>query len=393
MAEKDTKPVTVYLDEETDLHYIKGVTKILFDNGVVVDRARFESYVAKKMPTSPLIKEALADPASTGFDFDYARRARELKRKSDTPVAKIEEPPVVEVAPPVDILVKETEEKPIPEAHKAKALFSSVSSMNDSEVILGIIGVFSMVMSMYHSFTFLTGSGKPVWVAFITSMIMVLFAATAFHSSKQFFVANIRAVFGLLLTVIGIGVVFYLVFSTIAVNYDQFTVKELIKQTTAVESSQAVKTVDNSISTNDTALAQVSADIDSYRKDSDVWQATMSQNSTPDENGKFSIVYSVASRNYTLAQTNLKAAIAKRDALYNAKTVQIEKKDTVVETAKAGRETVYTLMSSKIGIKESTIRFIVYTIPATFFDVVSPLALSIVLLLRDEQKKRKEEKV
>jgi len=137
----------------------------------------------------------------------------------------------------------------------------------------------------------------------------------------------------------------------------------------------------------------VSADIDSYRKDSDVWQATMSQNSTPDENGKFSTVYSVASRNYTLAQTNLKAAIAKRDALYNAKTVQIEKKDTVVETAKAGRETVYTLMSSKIGIKESTIRFIVYTIPATFFDVVSPLALSIVLLLRDEQKKRKEEKV
>lgn len=74
------------------------------------------------------------------------------------------------------------------------------------------------------------------------------------------------------------------------------------------------------------------------------------------------------------------------------KAALLAKTGTAVDTAKANRETAYTVVASKTGIAESTLQFLVYVIPPTFFDIVSPVTLSVVLLLRDRRRDKSEEK-
>jgi hypothetical protein len=73
--------------------------------------------------------------------------------------------------------------------------------------------------------------------------------------------------------------------------------------------------------------------------------------------------------------------------------LRTEEADLIRETPQAileettKQETVYTFMARLFKVSVDFVQFIVYVIPAVFFDVISPFALSVVLLLEDTRRK------
>jgi hypothetical protein len=52
------------------------------------------------------------------------------------------------------------------------------------------------------------------------------------------------------------------------------------------------------------------------------------------------------------------------------------------------QETIYDFLGNVFRIKEDTMRFFVYVVPACLYDILAPFALSVVLLLADRRRRK-----
>ena len=411
-VETDSTRVPILLDNETGLNYIRGKTVNLFENGVTVDRAAYERRSITKRTTSSLIIEAMKDPKNCDWDFRKACATTNLTAKAKgakrvlVPNAQAS---TVKGRKEVEPVIHETVKTEISKrVSKAKEFFSAPHA--DIVVISTIIGIACAFMSMYHAFVFLHDvNGKPSPVAFITAFTMVLFAASAFTIARHLgadrkigFMS--RLVLAPTFVALGVGVVWFLVFSTVTVNYEQFRARDLAKEEQFVAKDTRVTTVNTAITTKDTDIANAVKDVERYTRESDKWYAEYSKplpNEAPSEDP--AVQRQIDSRRYAAttarnkalkfyetAQADLKRATDKRDRLMGEKSALIDKSDIVTTTAKESRETAYSVVASKTGIAESTLKFLVYVIPPTFFDIVSPVTLSVVLLLRDRRRVKDE---
>ena len=408
--------VKIYLDNETGLNYIKGVTKVLFENGVVVKRSDFDNRVMNNRTVTGLIVSAKQNPDNCGWDFRNACNTANLERqKGWRPVVKPKEQPRVEVSRKEAVKAPELPSVPITQQLQARIsrmreFFSAPHA--DIIVIATTIGIACAFMSMYHAFTFLHDvNGKPAPIAFITAFTMVLFASSAFTiarhlgSDRKIGLVS-RLVLSPTFVALGIGVVWFLVFSTVTVNYEQFRARDTEREEQFIAKDASVNTTNAEITAKEAEIASATSDVDRYSKENDTWYSEYSKalpNEAPSEDP--AVQKQIASRLYAatiarnkafelyeIAQANLSKSVAKRDRLMGEKAALLAKTGTAVDTAKANRETAYTVVASKTGIAESTLQFLVYVIPPTFFDIVSPVTLSVVLLLRDRRRDKSEEK-
>ena len=411
--ESNSGRVKIYLDNETGLNYIKGVTRVLFENGVLVNRSEFERRALTRKSVTNLINTARQNPDNCDWDFHKACTTTNLeKRKGAKRVITPKEPHVEEARKEP---VKAPEAVPVAaklqaRLSRAKEFFSAPHA--DIIVIATVIGIACSFMSMYHAYTFLHEvNGKPVAIAFITAFTMVLFASSAFTIARHLasdrkigFMS--RLVLSPTFVALGIGVVWFLVFSTVTVNYEQFRARDLEREEQFVAKDASVNTTNTEITTKDAAIASAVADVERYSKENDSWYAEYAK-PLPNEGTSEdpAAQKQIANRLYTAtlarnkafklyesAQANLTKAIAKRDRLMDEKAALLAKTGSAIDSAKASRETAYTVVASKTGIEESTLQFLVYVIPPTFFDVVSPVTLSVVLLLRDRRRDKSEAK-
>ena len=408
--EKTSAYVSIRLDETTGLHYVIGKETVLFENGVRIARSSFDTRLRDNKTTTDLILEARKDPANCNWDFKNACKTTNLTRlkhpiqpvKPTTETKVTEEKTVRAITEPKKDTVKEA-------ALRVKGFFSAPHS--DILAIATVVGIACACMSMYHAFVFLHDvNGKPSPVAFVTAFTMVLFAASAFTIARHlgsdrkigFFS---RLIFPPIFVCLGLGVIWFLVFSTITVNFEQFKARDTAKEAAFIENDTSVKTTNAALDTKDQEIANANADVARLTKQSDDWYAEYmhplpneKQSEDPAEQKKIDARLAVAVnkrnvayKNYTDSQKQLQSATDKRDALMRDKGALVTKTDVAVSTAKDKRETVYTVVSAKTGISETTLQFLVYVIPPTFFDVVSPVTLSVVLLLRDRRKDKSEE--
>jgi len=381
----------VYLDEDSGLHYMLGQDVVLFDNGVVVWLKDFNARSKNLKTVREVVDEAAKNPKMTGYNFEAARKGEGLIKINTTPQAKIH--PVI----PAKInILPSTKQEPVIERYILKEFFSAPNRV--TILVLIVVGLLSMVMSMYHSFFFLNQvNGKPAIVAVISSFAMVLFAAIAFSAGAATWKRGGASwVGGTIFIVLGLATVTYLVFSTITVNYDQFTARDTVKEEQAVAKDTSVSADTKALTDKDNAITEARNDVTMYVKDSNSWVAIMNTEVAkgPDENGYMSSAYNIASRNYNNAQANIKTATARRDKLIGEKEALASKASTTIETVKTSRLNAYDFIAQRIGTDDSTIQFVVYVIPAAFFDIVSPFALSMVMLLtgkRKEKQKKSEE--
>jgi hypothetical protein len=346
------------------MEYLEGETKILFSSGTVI---RAEDY--HRWKASGVLKSrfhlALKNPACNGYDFDHALASGVLKRKragrdSDFSVREKEEEEAIRD-------LEKLEEKKAPPARAERKTFSSELVV---EAIMIFIGLGSAVMSAYHTTSFLTYSGKPAWTAVTTGIMMILFSAMAFTAARYFFrEKGAVKTFGAVFSVLGLMVVTYSIFSTLAVNFNQFKAQAAAAEEAVYTEIRAAEIVSDT--GEDGAILEMTADIASLEKEAEFWR----------------------NRSWNRYDAAMEQIRSLRDARTEARrrreTAAEQKTEAAEQKAETRLETIYVFLSRLFRINEEAVRFIVYVIPSCFYDIVAPFALSVVLLIEDTRKKRR----
>ena len=359
------KPV-VHLHESSGLHYLRGQEKVFFETGIIISREDFEKY--KDSDLAHFLKAVSENPACRDYDFSYAcSTGRIRKKRGYGPIIsrRKQETEAVEAVPEK---IQTPPGTPWPEPNEEQKERPGFSSVLLVVIVMAVVGVGSAVMSAYHTGTFLHSSGKPVWAAVMTGVMLILFSATAFTAARYFFKEKgASKAFGVLFVAAGFAVISYSVFSTITVNYDQFKWVEDEKSAIAVEDSEALAAADRLLEQNARALTDIDAEISRLESEAEFWR-------------------SQSWRRYDEMQEQLKTALDERNRLRAERAEMEASRPDLMSQAEQSRETIYLFLSRLFGIPQDTARFFAYVVPAVLYDILAPFALSVVLLLLDRRK-------
>lgn len=422
----------VLVDESSGVRYIKGKENVLFDTGIRISRKDYDGIPRTGRTLMSLMHEAAKNPANCGWDFSAAVKTKELRR---LPAAREELGPATQAAPSI------TPEPPIRKAIKDRAgvewvnhgtvpvmptstapvagTAPTVEAANEkvgrvkaffkaphTDIILMLVAIalLCITMSVYHTYSFLVLSGKSHIVAFVASLAMALYSASAFtaarhvHSDDGIGIVT-RNLFSLFLVLTGSFVIVFSVFSTTNVSYDQFEIRLTEKKVVAVESDEDVQAQRELLSSVDAEIARLDGDIERYEERLADAYKEMNKPVPEISNVEDEAQRSVDNRNrarvlderylarkdYAAIEKQLSAAKEERKAFVSQKTTKIEEHAKEQKVAVAERKDAYDLVSSILGIERDTISFVIYVIPSAFFDVVAPFAFAVALMLNDRR--------
>jgi len=424
----------VLVDESSGVRYIKGKENVLFDTGIRISRKDYDGIPRTGRTLMSLMHEAAKNPANCGWDFDAAVKTKELRR---LPAAREELGPATQAAPsilPDPTLRKAIKDRagvewvnngtvpviptstapvagtaPIVESAKEKEKVGRVKAFfkaphTDIILMLVAIALLCITMSVYHTYSFLVLSGKSHIVAFVASLAMALYSASAFtaarhvHSDDGIGIVT-RTLFSLFLVLTGSFVIVFSVFSTTNVSYDQFEIRLTEKKMVAVESDEDVQAQRELLSSVDAEIARLDSDIERYEERLADAYKEMNKPVPEISNAEDEAQRSVDNRNrarvlderylarkdYTAIEKQLIAAKEERKAFVSQKATKIEEHAKEQKVAVAERKDAYDLVSSILGIERDTISFVIYVIPSAFFDVVAPFAFAVALMLNDRR--------
>jgi hypothetical protein len=212
--------------------------------------------------------------------------------------------------------------------------------------VIGACGLAAAGMSIYHGYQYLLAVGKPSWVALITAVVMVVFSSTSFA-----FPFRGRGLFGYALRVLGLATVSFSIFSTVAVNYNQFSAREEA-ETAAMRMNEATQAELGALHIQ---LEGLETQIEYLSQEAAYWKDK-----------------SWARRD--AADAALQAAYTERSALWQGIHEAEARGYQVVEV-----ETIFTYVAGLFHIKKSLLEFILFCIPAVFYDLLAVLALTTAL--------------
>jgi hypothetical protein len=222
--------------------------------------------------------------------------------------------------------------------------------------LIGISGLAAAGMSIYHGYHYLLSVGKTSWVAMITAVVMVIFSSSIFA-----FPFKRRRFFSYALRILGLATISFSIFSTIAINFNQFSTKE-----EAETQGRKIKEANRmQIELISIQLDKLDQQIEDLKKEAQYWQ-------------------SISWARRDAADTALNAAYTERSMLWQEINTATEDAYQVLET-----ETIFTYLSGIFHIKKNMIEFILFCVPAIFYDVLSALAIN--TILRGNNYRKKEE--
>jgi len=390
--------VSVRFDEATGIHYLVGSASVIFENNVRIDRAIYEIALKAKKSIADIITEATKNKDNFGWDYKHALRTATLQRLK---AAK-----EVQVTPDIESQVKEAPADPVlaekkvkarsaPLVSQAKAFFSA--PYTDIIIMVLFVGLLSMSMSIYHTCVFLIETGKSTIVAIIGAVTMVTFSASAYTAARNVFQDHgigffARIFFSSFLVVCGTATIAFSVFSTVNVSYEQFRATQKVATVTEIAADPTVVAKKGILDIKTKRISDAEVTVANYERDKEEFVKAMNK-PLPEGLSADDPVYAralvervTASRNYAYTQTMLARAEAARDTLYKEAEDATATHLRAVDTASRPETTAYKMVSEKLGISERDIEFIIYTVPAVFFDIISPFAIAIVLLLKDRRK-------
>jgi hypothetical protein len=223
--------------------------------------------------------------------------------------------------------------------------------------LVAFIACGCFALSAVNTFLFLFQSGKPILLAATTAVLTTAFSGAAFHFGKTY-----RNLFFYALASF---IIAFSVFASLAVSYNQLKAQELasataleyLQQTAALRSvnAQELETAQVEI----TRLTQRTADL---QNQADYWQAKSWNR------------YDAARAELTANESRIAEVQARITAL-QAESRRIAARDA--DTAQVRGNTVYSFVAAVSGVDENILRFLVFCIPAVFFDLTSPLMLAL----------------
>lgn len=218
-----------------------------------------------------------------------------------------------------------------------------------NRLVIGVIcasGIAAAGMSIYHGYHYLLIAGKPSWVALITAVVMVVFSATIFS-----FPIKGRIVFVYALRILGFTTVSFSIFSTIAVNYDQFSFRE----ETALQTQQINESKQAEIEILHLQIAGIEEQIVILQREAEYWK-------------------NISWARRDTANDALQNAYAERSGLWQRLSIATDNAYQVTET-----KTIFTYLADIFSIKKNILEFILFCVPAVFYDLLSALAVNAVL--------------
>lgn len=335
--------------------YIAGSSMVIFESGILIPVREFmETLKMTKEDIEAKMQEWSEDPDKYRFDFKYAQTTgviRRFQRKAPAETAEI-----VEKLQKDDVQPKKFRLSPA-----SIILF-----------VMCVVGVMSAVMSAYHTTIANQIFGRPTVIGLVTGTVMVLFSATAFTAARWFWAEKgIARLFSALFAALGIMVIAYSMLSTLVVNYGAWSKTDTAEKTVAVENSQELSSFDKRVSLKQEELDSLIKTEEELSTEADYWKDKSWKRYDSLQEQLDSI-----RKKITDARTELSSLISERPQI----------------ASKAGeeKEDVFTFLSSFIKVSARTLRLFMQAVPAMFFDIIAPFALSCAIYLAEKKNKEDE---
>ena len=345
--------------KDTDYWYILGMSSVIFSNGVTMSLEEFKSFHSKGILTTKI--RTLARVPDRLFDYAVAlesgiltpkympaklKKLHKSKAKKKTKEAEMEE--VAAATLPVPLRKKIT-----PQSRSQVILFTML-----------FVAIGSAGMSIYHAATFLTQGGKPFFIAAVTSVMLVLFASTGFTAARYFseqrgFAKLLSVPFIIITTIL----ICYIAFSTTSVSYEQFRdegANKIAGVNKQIGNLELHKEVKKNIAETEKFIRTLSR---TNKKDMTKGAIYRHQRMVASERNK---LQKLREKSYALKESSGGGSIA-------------EKQKSITS--------VYDFLTGLFGINSRILRFIIYVIPAVFYDVVAPFGFTVVFFLADNKPK------
>ena len=347
--------ITEKVHPVTGEKYIEGKNKIIMESGLLLTPSEFtQSTMMSKEEAGALMQELSEREDRYRFDYKYAlttgilrhfqRKVENVLSKKPEPVVKLQKPKIQKKASVVMIIL----------------------------LVMGTTGIMSACMSAYHSTKTLQLFGRPLFVGIITGTVMVLFSSTAFTAARWFwqekgFVRGFSVVFLLL----GVMVITYSMLSTLTVNYTSWSKVETEEKLETVENSEELVSYNRQVELKTEELDELVAEQARLKEEAEWWKNRSWK--------RYDELMSQISEN----STSVKQARSELNSL-------IASKPQVAGRVTEQKEDVFIFLSGFIKIQPKTLRLFMQAVPAMFFDIIAPFALSCAIYLAEKRKEDKD---
>jgi len=348
----------------TDYSYLLGNEFVIFSNNVTMSLEEFKNFhhkgiLVRKIMSLARVPKRLSDyrtALTTGVMTPLYMPVRTMQLNPERPkkLKKVKEVHMPEQHVRQEIVVQEYKEP--------KKRFITPSK---SQVILFcmlFIAVGSALMSIYHASAFLINGGKPFIISVLTAIFIVMFASTGFTAARYFSEKRgFAKVFALPFILITCILICYIAFSTTSVSFEQFRDEEAGK-VAGVQREIGSLELYNEVQKNVAETEKYIRTLEKNKQDEMTKQAfARHQRMLSSEREK---LQKLRERSYDLKEKSGGGSIA-------------DKKQAITS--------VYEFLTELFGINSRVLRFIIYVIPAVFYDVVAPFGFTVVFFLVDNK--------
>jgi hypothetical protein len=356
----------------TDYSYILGREFVIFSNGVTMSIEEFKTFhnkgiLVRKIMSLARVPKRLSDyriALDTGVMTPVYMPVRTMQLNPEKPklkkIKKVNEVFMSDYNQRPEIIVE-------PEREQKKRF----TTPNKSQVILFcmlFIAIGSAGMSIYHAAAFLIMGGKPFLISVMTAILIVMFASTGFTAARYFSEQRGMAkIFALPFVAITCVLICYIAFSTTSVSYEQFRDEE----------ANRVATVQKEIGS-----------LELYKEVQRSILETEKYINTLDKNRVADMTQAAVMRHQRMLAAEREKLQKLRERAYDLKE---RSGGGSVEDKQQSIASVYDFLMELFGINTRVLRFVIYVIPAVFYDIVAPFGFTVVFFLVDNKKEEHDE--
>lgn len=353
----------------TEYNYILGNEYVIFSNGVTMSVEEFKTFhtkgilvekirslarVPKRLSAyqvalntgelTPLYMPVKPRPLNPG-----ATRAKSSRKQKEIIVMPDE---IREV---ISTTEQDKKKSFIPKSKSQVILFCMI-----------FIAVGSAFMSVYHAATFLIQNGKPFIIASLTAIFIVMFASLGFTAARYFSEKRgFAKIFSIPFVFITCVLICYIAFSTTSVSFEQFKNAETDKTANIQKEIGSLE-----------LYTEVQKNVSETEK----YIRTLEKNNTD----------KMTKEAFARQQRMLSS---ERDKLQKLREKAYELKEKSgggsIADKKESITSVYDFLMELFGVNSRILRFVIYVIPAVFYDIVAPFGFTVVFFLTDNDLKEK----
>lgn len=345
--------ITEKVHPVTGEKYIEGKNKIIMESGIVLTPSEFaQTTMMNKEEVGALMQELSEREDRYRFDYKYALTTGVLRHFQ-------KKPEIVPAQKP-----KSVEKLQKPKVQKKLSVVLIILA------VMCITGLMSACMSAYHSTKTLQLFGRPLFVGVITGTVMVMFSSTAFTAARWFWQEKgFVRLFSVVFLLLGLMVIAYSMLSTLTVNYTAWSKVETEEKLETVENSEELAAYEAQVKLKQEELDEAVATEKAISEEAEWWK-----NRSWKRYDELSADLSEQRKRVTAIRSELSSLLSSKPQL--ASKVTEEKED------------VFKFLSGFIKVQPKTLRLFMQAVPAMFFDIIAPFALSCAIYLAE---KRKEE--